>query len=94
MPALLTRFFLDMASVIQNCHRLLRPGAEAMIVIGDNRVRVGPDFERIPTTDFVRDIALESGMTLVESLDISVTTENLMHIKHAITKNVVLRLQA
>ena len=94
MPALLARFFSDMAAVIRNCHRRLRPGGEAMIVIGDNRVRVGPEFERIPTTDFVRDIALASGMTLLESLDISVTTENLMHIKHAITKNVVLRLRA
>ena len=93
MPALLARFFVDMVRVIQNCHRRLRHGGEAMIVIGDNRVRVGSEFERIPTTDFVCDIALASGMTLVESLDISVTTENLMHIKHAITKNVVLRLR-
>lgn len=94
MPALLARFFLDMVDVIQNCHRRLRSGGEAMIIIGDNRVRVGPEFERIPTTDFVRDIALASGMSLIESLDISVTTENLVHSKHAITKNVVLRLHA
>lgn len=64
-----------------------------MIVIGDNRMRVEKDYERIPTTDFVQDIAVECGMELVERIDISVTTENLVHIKNAITKNVVLRLR-
>ena len=64
-----------------------------MIVIGDNRIRVNGDYERIPTTEFVRDIAVNCGMELVESIDISVTTENLVHIKNAITKNVVLRLK-
>lgn len=94
MPTLLSRFFLDMASVLKNCQHVLRPGGEAMIVIGDNRIRVDSDYERIPTTEFVRDIAVNCGMELVESIDISVTTENLVHIKNAITENVVLRLRA
>jgi hypothetical protein len=64
-----------------------------MIVIGDNRMRVDGDYERIPTTDFVQDIAINCGMELIERIDISVTTENLVHIKHAITENVVLRLK-
>ena len=94
MPTLLSRFFLDMASVLKNCQHVLRPGGEAMIVIGDNRIRVDSDYERIPTTEFVRDIAINCGMELVENIDISVTTENLVHIKNAITENVVLRLKA
>ena len=94
MPTLLSRFFLDMASVLKNCQHVLRPSGEAMIVIGDNRIRVDNDYERIPTTEFVRDIAVNCGMEMVESIDISVTTENLVHIKNAITENVVLRLRA
>ena len=94
MPTLLSRFFLDMTSVLKNCQHVLRPGGEAMIVIGDNRIRVDSDYERIPTTEFVRDIAVDCGMELVENIDISVTTENLVHIKNAITANVVLRLRA
>lgn len=94
MPALLQRFFQDMALVLKNCRRVLRPSGEAMIVIGDNRMRVGSAYERIPTTDFVQDIAIHCGMELVERIDISVTTENLVHIKNAITENVVLRLKA
>jgi hypothetical protein len=94
MPALLQRFFQDMKSVLENCYQVLRPGCEAMIVIGDNRMRVDGDYERIPTTDFVQEIAINCGMKLMERIDISVTTENLVHIKHAITENVVLRFKS
>ena len=92
MPALLARFFRDMDAVMTQCRRVMRPGAEAMIVIGDNRMRLDADYERIPTTDLVQDIAVATGFSLVERIDISVTTENLVHIRNAITKNVVLRL--
>lgn len=94
MPALLLRFFQDMAVVLKNCHHVLRPGGEAMIVIGDNRMRVDSDYERIATTDFVQDIAVACGLELLERINISVTIENLVHIKNAITENVVLRLMA
>lgn len=94
MPALLQRFFQDMASVLKNCQYVLRPGGEAMIVIGDNRMRVESDYERIATTEFVQDIAVDCGLELVERIDISVTTENLVHMQNAITENVVLRLRA
>ena len=94
MPALLLRFFEDMSRVIRNCHSVLRTGGEAMIVIGDNRMRVNSDYERIPTTEFVEAMAIDNGFQLIERIDISVTTENLVHIKNAITKNVVLRLAA
>lgn len=92
MPSLLLRFFKDMEAVLNNSYYALRPEGEAMIVIGDNRIRVDKDFERIPTTDFVEDIALSCGFELLERIDISVTTENFVHIKNAITENVVLRL--
>ncbi|MCJ7545712.1 MAG: site-specific DNA-methyltransferase [Deltaproteobacteria bacterium] len=92
MPALLLRFLLDMKAIIQNCYKVMRPHSEAMIVIGDNRMRIKGDYERIPTTDFIQEIALQCGFDLVEHIDISVTTENLVHIKNAITENIVLRL--
>ena len=94
MPALLLRFFEDMSRVLGNCHTVLQTGGEAMIVIGDNRMRVNGAYERIPTTDFVEAIALDNGFRLLERIDISVTKENLVHIRNAITKNVVLRLAA
>jgi hypothetical protein len=93
MPALLLRFFEDVQSVIRNCQHVLTPGGQAMIVIGDNRIMIDGDYERIATTDFIEQIAWSCGLTSLERIDISVTTENLVHIRNAITKNVVLRLQ-
>jgi len=94
MPALLLRFFLDMNSVIANCAKVLRAGAEAMIVIGDNRIKIGSRDERIATTDFVEEIANANGLESLERIDISVTMENMVHIRNAITKNAVLRLRS
>ena len=93
MPALLLRFFRDMGRILLNCHCALRRGGEAMVVIGDNRIRIGKKWERIPTTDFVEATAMDRGFSVVERIDITVTTENLVHIRNAITRNVVMRLR-
>jgi len=93
MPSLLLRYFRDMDAILRNCHEVLRTGGEAMVVVGDNRMRVDGEYERIATTDFLQEIALARGFGLVERIDISVTTETLVHIKNAITENVVLRLR-
>ena len=93
MPALLMRFFVDMSVIIANCKYALKSGGEAMIVVGDNQMRVDGDFERIPTTEFIEDIARKHGLLTVERIDISVTTQKLVHIKNAIRQNVVLRLR-
>jgi DNA modification methylase len=93
MPALLLRFFRDMDAVLANCRRALRVGGYAMVVIGDNRIGLGDADERIPTTDLVQEIGVSNGFTLLDRIDISVTTENLLHIRNAITENVVLRMR-
>lgn len=93
MPALIHRFLKDMDAVIAQLHRLCKPGAEAMIVIGDSKMSIDGKDIRIPSTDLVETIATARGFTRVERIDISVTTENLVHIKNAITENVVLRLR-
>jgi DNA modification methylase len=93
MPALVYRFLRDMDAVIQQMHRLMKPDAEAMVVIGDSRMCIDDKDVRIPSTDLVETIAQARGFSSVERIDISVTTENLVHIKNAITKNVVLRFR-
>lgn len=93
MPALMHRFLKDMDSVLEQLYRLCKPGAEAMIVIGDSKMTVDGEEVRIPSTDLIEIIASARGFTPLERIDISVTTENLLHIKNAITENVVLRLR-
>jgi len=92
MPALITRYLVDMAAVFTNLHAVCKPGANAMVVIGDNRTELGGSDLRIPTTDLVEEIAVKAGFQAIERIDISVTTENMLHQKNAITENVVLRL--
>ena len=93
MPALMTRYLVDMSAALRNIATVCKPGAQAMIVIGDNRTQLGGESLRIPTTDLVEDVAIAAGFERVERIDISVTTENLPHQKNAITENVVLRLR-
>lgn len=92
-PALLLRFFQDLSDVFLNCHRALKEAGECYVIIGDNVTRVNGEEWRIPTSSFTRLVAETNGFELREALPISVTTEDLKHIKHAIRENVVLRLR-
>jgi DNA modification methylase len=93
MPALLLRFFSDMEKVLGNAYRVAKSGAHAMVVIGDNTIRIKGKEILIPTTDFVGLVAQSVGFRESERIDISVTTENMVHIKNAITQNIVLCLK-
>lgn len=93
MPSLLLRYFIDMKHVLVNVARSLRPGGEAFIIMGDNKTSDGSQVIEIPTSDLVMTIAKNCGMSVVESIPITVTTENRVHAKHAITDNHVLRLR-
>jgi len=93
MPALMYRFLKDMDAVLEQIYRLCKIGAEVMIVIGDSKMTIDGKEVRIPSTDLIETIACTRGFTALERIDISVTTENLLHIKNAITENVVLRFR-
>ncbi|MDI1362699.1 DNA methyltransferase [Methylotenera sp.] len=92
MPALIHRFLIDMQSVLAQLYRVCKRGGEVMIVIGDSKMTVNNEVICIPSTNFVEAIAAATGFFSLERMDISVTTENLKHIKNAITENIVLRL--
>jgi DNA modification methylase len=92
LPALLLRFFTDMRRVLLNCRELLKPSGQAMIVIGDNTTTVNGKVTLIPTTKFLVQLCRDVGFSCVEQIPITVTTENLLHIRHAIKENMVLWL--
>lgn len=91
MPALLLRFFIDMQRVFENTYNAMRPGAEAMIVMGDNITTIGAKQIPIRTTRFVAEIAQSVGLQQVETIPITVTTDNSIHAKNSIKENGVLR---
>lgn len=90
MPALLYRYFNDMSANISNVARVLKLGAKAYYVVGDSKTKVGNEWFSIRTTEWLMRIAESHGLKASKLLDISVTTENLKHIHHAITENAVL----
>jgi DNA modification methylase len=93
MPALIHRFLKDMDAVFARLHHLCSTGADAFVVIGDSKMTIDNRDIRIASTDFLEQIANARGFEPIERIDISVTTENLIHIKNAITENAVLRLR-
>lgn len=93
MPALMTRYLLDMSATLSQTEKLLRPAGEMMIVIGDNKTTINGKTMRIPCTDLIEEICCNVGMEPIERINISVTTENLKHVKNAIVVNAVLRLR-
>ena len=93
MPALMARYLMGMRRALSNSYRVCKAGAEAMIVIGDSKTQMAASVIRIPTTDLIEDIAKSVGFEPMERFPISVTRENMLHQKHSIKDNVVLRFR-
>lgn len=91
MPALLYRYFTDMRSNLANIAKVLRPGGSAFYVVGDSKTEVGGQWFPIRTTEWLMHIGEMEGLSPSRFINISVTTENMKHIRHAITENAVLR---
>lgn len=92
-PALLLRYFSDMQEVFLRMAEVLTPSGEMFVVIGDNQTKAGGKTVNIGTTALLKDIGVQTGLACVEEIPITVTTENLRHIKHAITENTILRFR-
>jgi len=93
MAALLWRYFADMRENILTIKKLLKSGAPAYYVVGDSKTSVGGEWTAIETCRNILDIAEMVGLESRSMLDISVTTENFKHIRHAITENAVLEFR-
>lgn len=93
MAALLWRYFCDMQSNISLVGQLLKPGAKAYYVVGNSKTKAGDTWTTIDTCGHLIAIAAAAGLEAKPLLDISVTTENLNHIKNAITENAVLEFR-
>lgn len=91
MPSLLLRYFLDMKKNIENTQKVLRVDGKAFYVVGNSKTKVGENWFPIKTTEWLLEIGDMVGLQASRYLDISVTTENLRHMKHAITENGIIQ---
>lgn len=90
MAALLWRYFCDMKQNLVQIAAILRPGAKAFYVVGDSRTKAGGKWTTIETINNISHIGEGVGLRETERIDIDVTTENLRHMKNAITKNQII----
>ncbi len=61
LASLLAKYFTDMKAVLQNAGRMLRKGAPAYVVVGNNHTIAGGSHVRIETVDLLTDIARVTG---------------------------------
>ena len=62
LPALLTKYFIDMQQVFESMRAVLRPGSPAYVVIGNNHTIAGGERVEIETATLLVDIAMAVGM--------------------------------
>lgn len=68
LPALLGRYFLDMRQVLQTFTKLLKPGAPAYVVVGNNHTIAGGQRIDIETDKFLAQLGQTVGLTLEETI--------------------------
>jgi DNA modification methylase len=92
-PAVLFRYFVSIGSVLGNLAANAQRGAPCWLVLGNSRSTIGGETWVIPTIDEVAAIAERAGFVLRDRLPITVTREDLLNARHAITRNEILHLE-
>lgn len=94
MGALLYRYFTDLNAAVLQLRRLVRPGGNAFFVMGNNRTEAGGIDVAIDGISALVEMGKSAGWRHVENIPITVTTENLKHVKNAITTNAMIWFSA
>jgi DNA modification methylase len=68
LPALLARYFFDMRQVLETFTRLLRPGAPAYLVVGNNHTIAGGQRVEIETDQLLGELGEVVGLRLTEQI--------------------------
>lgn len=68
LPALLARYFLDMRQVFKGVVKLLKPGAPAYVVVGNNHTIAGGQRVEIETDKLLAHLGESVGLRLVEMI--------------------------
>jgi DNA modification methylase len=93
-PAVLLRYFESMSAVFCNLKRAMACGAPCWLVLGDSRSTIGGQAWTIPTVAEVTAIAESHDFRVIDRIPITVTREDGLHSRHAITHNQIIQLRA
>lgn len=93
LPALLTKYFFDMKDVFNGIQALLRPGAKAYVVIGNNHTIAGGKNININTAQLLADIADSIGLAPKEEIPMEMLVSRDIFRKNTGKSETILTLQ-
>jgi methylase of polypeptide subunit release factors len=94
LPSLVYKYFVDMGSVFDRLHKVLKSGAPAAIVVGPNSTNLNGKQFVIDTPEHLVDVAREKGFVLQESISLDTYQRFDLHQANSIRTEVLLILRA
>lgn len=90
LPSLLARYFFDMRRVLETFPRLLRPGAPAFVVVGNNHTIAGGERVEIETDQLLGELGEVAGLYLVEQIPMEMLVSRDIFKKNASSAETIL----
>jgi site-specific DNA-methyltransferase (cytosine-N4-specific) len=90
LPALLTKYFMDMEKVFEGMKTTLRAGAPAYVVIGNNHTIAGGERVEIETASLLVDIASLAGLNFERRIPMDMLVSRDIFKKNAVASEEIL----
>jgi hypothetical protein len=93
LPSLLAKYFLDMKEVLSGIAYVLKPGAWAYVVIGNNHTVAGGERVEIATAQLLAEIAQTVGLHTGDHIPMDMLVSREIYKKNAVASETILCLQ-
>ena len=93
LSALLSKYFFDMRTVMQQTFELLRPGGTMFLVVGNNRTTAGGQPVEIRTADHLQEIASGLGFRPISDMAMDMLVSRDIFKKNAMPSERILRVE-
>lgn len=90
LPALLAKYFLDMRDVLSDMARVLKTGAQAYVVVGNNHTIAGGERVEIRTAELLSEIADSVGLRPGENVPMEMLLSRDIFKKNAVASEIIL----
>jgi len=94
LPALLSKYFGDMAVVLNGVRGLMKPGGDVFVVVGDNHTMAGERRIDIETGRLMGIIGEAAGLEIVESTPMDMLAPRGIFRKNSVASERIIRFQA
>ncbi|HTV43262.1 MAG TPA: DNA methyltransferase [Candidatus Sulfotelmatobacter sp.] len=93
LPSLLFKYFYDMKKVFAELDAVLKPGASAFFVVGNNHTIAGGQRVDIETVELLQDVAKSVGLEIVETIAMDMLISRDIFRKNAIDSESILHFR-